>query len=217
MGGLLLFLHLYYFFKANPAMIKDQRPENRKLVGAIAKSLVLGLLSCQMPAWAFSIAPTASANADAVAQVNPNPSIFNEPPFNRVPRTQRPSAPTLLPPSTTPPSSTSPLVPPDRVMTPINGQVSIRFVNQTGAVIDYQVIDTTEYRTLAGRSELTLQGLAVPTTLTFRRQDKGFLQVTLAENQPAPGTLTLTVQETSDFTADRTSVYIDAKGGVFLN
>ncbi|HEY9642064.1 MAG TPA: hypothetical protein V6C57_16370 [Coleofasciculaceae cyanobacterium] len=192
-------------------MIKGQRLEIRRLSRAVAKGLALSLLGFPIPAFAFSIAPP----SETIAQLNPNPSIFSEPPFNRVPRPQVPGS---QPAPTSPPTpSTSPLVPPDTVMTPVNGQVSIRFVNQTGAAINYQVIDTTQYRTLAGQSEITLQGLAVPTTLTFRRQDKGLLRVTLAENQPAPGTLTLTVQETTDFAADRTSVYIDAKGGVFLN
>lgn len=117
----------------------------------------------------------------------------------------------------TPPSSTSPVLSPDAVMTPVNGQVNIRFVNQTGAAIDYQVIDTTQYRTLGGRSTMTLQGLSLPTTLTFRRQDKGFLQVMLTQNSPEAGTLTIVVKETPDFAIDRTSLYVDQDGGVFLN
>jgi hypothetical protein len=167
-------------------------------------SIILGGL-----VFGFSVQPSSLHASTSLAQLNPNPSIFNEAPFNRVPRRS--------PPTPSPPDSTSPQVPPNTIMTPVNGQVSIRFINQTGAVIDYQVIDKTEFRTLAGRSELTLQDLAVPTTLTFRRQDKGFLLVTLEANTPSPGTLTMTVQETPDFAADRTSVYIDQTGGVFLN
>lgn len=205
-------------------MVKG-RPENRRLSGMIAKGLVGGVLCTQMPAFALlgisqSKAPQRSEiipPSNEVSQLNPNPSIFSEPPFNRIPRTQ-PVSPQLPTDPTSPlPSSTSPIVPPDTYMTPVNGQVSIRFVNLTGSAIDYQVIDTTEYRTLAGRSEMILKGLPVPTTLTFRRQDKGFLLVTLTENQPEVGTLTMTVRETPDFTADRTSIYIDLAGGVFLN
>jgi hypothetical protein len=148
------------------------------------------------------------------AQLNPNPSIFNEPPFNRVPRPGQ-SAPTS--PTTPPPSSTDQQQPPDTAIAPVNGAITIRFVNETGAVIDYEVIGQTEPRTLAGRSEIMLRDLTVPTTFTFRRQDKGFLLVTLQENNPTAGTLTLSVQETADFAADRTSVYIDPTGNVFLN
>jgi len=125
-----------------------------------------------------------------------------------VPETVNPSSP---------PSSTNPTLVPEKVITPVQGKVSIRFVNLTGASIAYQVIDVTEYRTLAGRSGVTLQGLAVPTTLTFRRQDNGFLLVNLETNQPQAGILTVTVRETPDFAADRTSIYIDPSGGVYLN
>lgn len=106
---------------------------------------------------------------------------------------------------------------PSTSVTPAAGKVDIRFINETGAAIDYQVISDTQYRTLAGRSEMTLKGLAVPTTFTFRRADNGFLQVTLYPNSPSPGILTMRVRETADFAADRTSVYIDEAGGVFLN
>jgi hypothetical protein len=144
-----------------------------------------------------------------VAQVNPNPSIFNEPPFNRTPRSPQPAAPA-------PTTESEPLTP-DVTMTPVNGKVNIHFVNQTGAEINYQVIGETQFRKLAGRSEMTLRDLPLPTTFTFRRQDDGLLQVTLQPDTPAPGTLTMLVRETTDFSIDRTSLYVDKNGGVFLN
>jgi hypothetical protein len=99
---------------------------------------------------------------------------------------------------------------------PINNQVNIRFINETGSAIDYQVVGDTQYRSLPGRSEMTLEKLSVPTTFTFRRADNGFLQVTLQPNSPA-GTLVMRVRETPDFSVDRTSVYIDQNGQVYLN
>lgn len=102
-------------------------------------------------------------------------------------------------------------------ITPVNGKVTIHFINETGSAIDYQVIDNTEYRSLAGRSQMTLQNLATPTTFTFRRADNGFLQVTLHPDSPKAGTLTMRVRETPDFAADRTSVYVDQRGSVYLN
>ena len=153
----------------------------------------------------------------AVAQLNPSPSIFNEPPFNRVPHTQAPTIQPSSPASSTIPDSTTPDQKPVTAMTPVNGKINIHFVNGTGAAIDYEVVGQTQSRTLAGRSEMALQDLTLPTTFTFRRQDKGFLLVTLQENNPVPGTLTLNVQETPDFTADRTSLYVDQSGNVFLN
>jgi hypothetical protein len=146
-----------------------------------------------------------------VAQLNPNPSIFNQPPFNRTPR-PAPTAPAGSGYSAYPQPQA-----PDVVMTPVNGKVNIQFVNNTGATIDYQVIGDTEYRHLAGRAGMTLQGLPTPTSFTFRRQDNGFLQVTLGANDPTTGTLTVNVRETPSFAADRTTIYIDQAGGVFLN
>jgi hypothetical protein len=105
---------------------------------------------------------------------------------------------------------------PDSAMTPVNGKVSIRFVNETGAAIEYQVVGDTEYRTLAGNSEMTLQGLPVPTTLTFRRKDAGLLQVRFQADSPS-GTIVVNVSATTDFALDRTTLYIDRDGRIFFN
>jgi hypothetical protein len=99
---------------------------------------------------------------------------------------------------------------------PINGQIRIHFINETGSPIDYQVIGDTQYRSLPGRSQMTLEKLRLPTTFTFRRADNGFLQVALTSDS-STGTLTLQVRETADFGADRTSVYVDQNGRVYLN
>lgn len=106
---------------------------------------------------------------------------------------------------------------PSTAVTPVDGKVTIHFINETGSAIDYQVIDRTEYRSLPGRSRMTLQNLATPTTFTFRRADNGFLQVAIQANSPKAGTLTLRVRETPDFAADRTTVYVDQRGSVYLN
>lgn len=113
-------------------------------------------------------------------------------------------------------SQTSAIQTPTTVITPINNKVNIRFVNLTGAKIDYQVISDTELRTLEGRSEMTLQNLPVPTTLAFRRQDFGFLRLSYQADQPT-GTLVITAEETPDFASDRTSIYVDPSGKVFFN
>lgn len=105
---------------------------------------------------------------------------------------------------------------PYTAVTPVNSRVNIRFINETGAAIDYQVIGDTQYRSLPGRSEMTLENLRVPTTFTFRRADNGFLKVTFLPNSPK-GTITVKVNETPDFASDRTSIYVDQFGSVFLN
>lgn len=105
---------------------------------------------------------------------------------------------------------------PIAVVSPINGTVTIRLVNQTGAAISYQVIEDTQFRSLNGRSEITLRSLTIPTTLTFRRDDGGLLRVSLQANNPS-GTITLTLNETADFATDRTTLTVERSGGVYLN
>lgn len=100
---------------------------------------------------------------------------------------------------------------------PAGGKVNIRFINETGAAINYEVIGETQYRTLAGRSQMLLENLPVPTTFTFRRADFGLLQVSLQGNAPASGTLTVRVRETLDFALDRTTIHVEPSGGVVLN
>lgn len=102
-------------------------------------------------------------------------------------------------------------------ITPVNGRVTIHFINETGSAIDYQVIDDTEYRSLPGRSQTSLDNLPTPTTFTFRRADNGFLQVTVQPDSPQAGSLTMRVRETPNFAADRTTVYVDQHGSVYLN
>lgn len=140
----------------------------------------------------------------AIAQPKPRPNIFNEPPYNRSPRPASP--PTLIP-------EKEPT--PDAVLTLVDGSITIKLVNKTGAEIVYQVIGNTEQRSLNGRSDVTLQSLKTPRTITFYRRDRGFLLVGL---QPStPGSLEVTFTETTDFATDKTSMVIDAKGQVFLN
>jgi tetrahydromethanopterin S-methyltransferase subunit F len=105
---------------------------------------------------------------------------------------------------------------PDSAMTPVNGKVNVRFINETGADIEYQVVGDTEYRTLAGDAEMTLRDLPVSTSLTFRRKDSGLLRVQFRVDDPI-GTIVVNVSATTDFALDRTTLYIDQKGMIFFN
>jgi len=105
---------------------------------------------------------------------------------------------------------------PDSAMTPVNGKVSIQFINETGADIEYQVVGDTEYRTLAGDGEMILKDLPVATSLTFRRKDSGLLRVQFRADDPT-GTIVVRVSATTDFALDRTTLYIDQQGMIFFN
>jgi hypothetical protein len=155
-----------------------------------------------------------SGRAAIVAQLNPRPDIFNEPPYNRAPRTAPAAPPAVIPsPGVSPQLEPEPT--PDAVVVVASGKVSIRLVNQTGAVVNYQAIGDTQARTLAGQTEVTLKDLSVPVTLTFRRQDSGLLQVALQPN--SIGTLDVILNATENLGIDRTTLTVDQTGSAFLN
>jgi hypothetical protein len=103
---------------------------------------------------------------------------------------------------------------PDAVIPSATGTVTIQFVNLTGAAIDYAVIEQTDFRTLSGRSRVTLEQLPQPTSLVFHRQDRGLLSATL-QVQPN-STLVVTVQATTDLGQHRKAVDIDEVGRIHL-
>ena len=138
---------------------------------------------------------------------NPRPSIFSEPPYNG----SLPSpGPVLQPP---PPEAQGF---PSAKITPINNMVSVRLTNTTGADINYEVIGETEPRSLPGKSNVLLQGLKTPVTVTFKRTDSGLLMVNTKASAQS-GTLEVTFKETTDLGTDRTTMNIQKTGAVFLN
>ncbi|MGB7442621.1 MAG: hypothetical protein WA919_16275 [Coleofasciculaceae cyanobacterium] len=144
-----------------------------------------------------------------IAQANPCPSIFYDPRFignlpSNCPAVS-PSQPPL-PGQQQAPSTT---------ITPINGKVSVKLINETNAQITYQVVGETETRTLFGKSDVTLQGLNAPVTVTFDRPDGGLLRV----NAKASDTSMLEVilRETTNLGVDKSALTIQEDGTVFLN
>jgi hypothetical protein len=166
----------------------------------------------------------------ASSVLNPNPSIFNQPPYNRSQGTLQPEgsmtpspAPSEQSPSPTPgmTSRTQPPQPsqrqaPTATIALANGRVSVKLVNDTAANVTYQVIGATPPRSLPGNSDVTLQGLIAPVTVTFQRDDRGFLTVT-PQPSPQTGMLEVTFKETADVGQDRSAMRIESNGSVFLN
>jgi hypothetical protein len=101
-------------------------------------------------------------------------------------------------------------------VSPSDGRVSVRLVNKTNTPIVYQVIGDTQLRSLGGRSEVMLQGLRTPANVAFYRQDRGLLMVT-PQSSSQSSMLDVTLQETTDFAMDRTSMRIENNGAVYLN
>ncbi|MEH2418480.1 hypothetical protein [Nostoc sp.] len=97
-----------------------------------------------------------------------------------------------------------------------NGKVTIRFVNDTAANITYQVIGDTAPRSLEGKSDVILQDLNAPVTVTFQRPDGGQLIVT-PQPSSEPGSLEVKFNEATDAAQGRSALRIERNGSVFLN
>lgn len=102
------------------------------------------------------------------------------------------------------------------IVTPTDGRVTVKLVNQTNAPISYQAVGDTAPRTLQGKSNVTLQGLRIPATVTFHREDGGLLMVT-PQGSSQQGSLQLTLRETTDLGMDRSALRIEQNGSVYLN
>ena len=105
---------------------------------------------------------------------------------------------------------------PSSIIAVRDGRVSVRLVNDTAAPITYQAVGDTAPRTLPGKSEVLLQRLATPTTVTFQRQDNGLLMVKTQPSSQA-GVLEVRLDETTDLQMDTKAMSIQQNGQVFLN
>lgn len=179
--------------------------KNAGLLGAICGSLLIGISLSPLPGLAQinqnpGTCPQASGNrvlpgrdltpnrivqADAPTTrstvLNPRPSIFNEPPYNRADTSAitpavSPVLPTQMKPPMQPPLPAERSQPIARVM-PMEGKVNVRLKNNTNALITYEAIGYTQRRALLGGEEIILRNLPTPVTITMVRKDDGFLEV----------------------------------------
>jgi hypothetical protein len=118
--------------------------------------------------------------------------------------------------STEQPTVTQPRQTPSATIALANGRVNIRLVNDTAANVTFQVIGDTAPRSLQGKSDVTLQGLSAPVTVTFEREDGGQLIVT-PQPSSEPGSLEVTFNEATDAAQGRSAMRIERNGSVFLN
>ena len=102
------------------------------------------------------------------------------------------------------------------IVTLTDGRVTVKLVNQTNAPISYQALGDTAPRTLQGKSSVTLQGLRIPATVTFHREDGGLLMVT-PQGSSQQGSVQLTLRETTALGMDRSALRIEQNGSVYLN
>lgn len=103
---------------------------------------------------------------------------------------------------------------PSATVAAVDGSVTLRLVNNTNAVIEYQLVGRTRERVLGQQSKTDLQA-ASPLTMTYQRQDNGLLLVT--PKTVAPGVLEVRFDATNDLDVDTKSLEINDTGTVFLN
>lgn len=199
-----------------------------KLAGTTISGVLLG----------FSVAPAASAQTYQV--LNPCPGIYYEEPFDStrvVPPGCPPNAATqqlmqsgtqsygTVPNRTIPMQGTTPLQPPlpqnraDAVATIAleSNSFDVMLRNNTNAVVTYEVVGQTQRRYLQGGEEAMLQGIAAPATVTFTRQDDGFVEVTPISGAQT-GLLSVSLDEDANPLDQNQGVLrIQDDGQVFLN
>ncbi|MEH2244841.1 hypothetical protein [Nostoc sp.] len=139
-----------------------------------------------------SVIPARPVSGDQAQQPSPGAASTDQPPL-------------LQPPQT-----------PSATITLANGKLNIKLINETAANVTFQVIGDTAPRSLAGKSDVTLQALSAPITVTFEREDHGQLIVT-PQASSEPGSLEVTFKEATEAAQGRSTMRIERNGSVFLN
>lgn len=217
-------------------MLKKNRIQPKKIVGTVFGGLLIGIPVMPL---------VASAQGSQV--LNPCPKIYYEEPFNSTrlapegcppnaatrivqrqgtPEAARPSATSADPyyspgmrdrrnPPVTPPlpENSSQVV--AKVMS-MDSNVEVRVKNNTNAIVTYEAVGHTQRRVLQGGEETVLR-LPVPVTVTFTRQDDGFVQV-MPMSASQDGVLEVALNEDAN-PRDRNQgvLRIQKDGQVFLN
>lgn len=101
-----------------------------------------------------------------------------------------------------------------RVM-PVNGQLTVKLINQTGDPITYQVVEDTKPRFLSVDAEVWLTDLKAPLTLTFQRPNGGLIAVS-SQASSEPGVLEVRLNQTRNLSADKNAIVVEQSGLVFV-
>ena len=100
-------------------------------------------------------------------------------------------------------------------MTPVNGEVTIKLVNEMNTPVTYQVIGDTSDRQLSSDTTITLRSIEAPTTLTFYRPDGGFIQA-IPETTDENGVLQVTLTEAYNLDNGARTLRINDQGAVYI-
>lgn len=177
------------------------------LAGSLVMSLATVALAGGPPPGAGK--PTAEP-ATPAAPATTAPAIPE--PETPEPETPEPETPAATPAQSQTTPSRFPL--PLARVSPTEGTITVKLVNTTNALINYQVVGDTQQRTLGEQSEIQLKNLTAPINITYQRQDGGLL-VVRAQATATPGLLQVSFGATEDLSLDTKSLNIQEDGRVF--
>lgn len=115
-------------------------------------------------------------------------------------------------------SSTSPAREPGEaiaVVTPMNNELSLSLMNDTGATVTYEVVGDTARRMLMAGESAMLQDIPLPATITVVRQDEGLLDISAVDTDD--GMLQLSLMPEPDLDSTQGVIRIQEDGQVFVN
>lgn len=115
---------------------------------------------------------------------------------------------------------TSPPLPADRsdviaFASPIDSQLAISLMNDTGATVTYEVVGDTQRRTLMMGESAMLQDIALPTTITVVRPDNGLLNISASSSEAGMLEISITPEASLDDTQG--VIRMQEDGQVFVN
>lgn len=101
------------------------------------------------------------------------------------------------------------------IASPTNNQLSISLINNTGALVTYEVVGDTQVRELMPNESAMLQNLPLPKTITLVRPDAGLLDIAAEGMEDGMLQISLSAETTLDSTQG--VIRIQPDGQVFVN
>lgn len=168
----------------------------------------------------------------------PRPGIFEQAPYtsqpgnnpsgaNLTPQAIVPyDAPTTAPGAVNPPGTglTLPIQPPlpenrsqpVASIMPMNGMADVQLINNTNAIITYEVVGETQRRVLQGGEQAVLRNISLPATITAVRQDDGWLEMIPLRSEQGMLEVSLD-EEATPLDSTQGVLQIQEDGQVYLN
>lgn len=116
--------------------------------------------------------------------------------------------------------SASPPLPEDRsdaiaMVSPVDSQLAISLVNDTGTTVTYELVGDTQRRMLMMGESAMLQGVSLPATITVTREDNGLLDIIASSSEA--GMLEVSLMPEASLDDTQGVIRIQEDGQVFVN